>query len=96
MLKVLIAYVMHIFVFRDVCQNGFSDEVIGMADAVFLDLPHPHLVVPFAIKALKSTGKIRINNNRDNNTIPIQYIYSNNYKTISYTYYAGQNIFFDI
>lgn len=73
MLMVLIVYVIHIFVFRDVCQNGFSDEVIGMADAVFLDLPHPHLVVPFAIKALKSTGKIRINNNCDYIIIPIVY-----------------------
>jgi len=46
---------------RDVCQNGFSDDVIGKADAVFLDLPHPHLVIPFAIKALKPSGKVRIN-----------------------------------
>ncbi|XP_029345238.1 tRNA (adenine(58)-N(1))-methyltransferase catalytic subunit TRMT61A [Acyrthosiphon pisum] len=45
---------------RDVCQNGFSDDVIGKADAVFLDLPHPHLVVPFAIKALKPSGGGRI------------------------------------
>lgn len=48
------------FVLRDVCQNGFSDDVTGKADAVFLDLPHPHLVIPFAIKALKPSGKIRI------------------------------------
>lgn len=44
--------------FRDVCQNGFSDDVTGKADAVFLDLPHPHLVIPFAIKALKPSSKI--------------------------------------
>jgi tRNA A58 N-methylase Trm61 len=45
---------------RDVCQNGFCDKVSGKADAVFLDLPHPHLVIPFAIKALKPSGKILI------------------------------------
>lgn len=50
-----------IFIFRDVCQSGFCDDVTGKADAVFLDLPHPHLVVPFAIKALKPSGKIRSN-----------------------------------
>lgn len=49
------------YFFRDVCQNGFSNDVMGKADAVFLDLPHPHLVIPFAIKALKSSGKVRIN-----------------------------------
>lgn len=48
-------------IYRDVCQNGFSDDVTGKADAVFLDLPHPHLVVPFAIKALKPSGNYRIN-----------------------------------
>jgi len=46
--------------YRDVCQTGFSDDVTGKADAVFLDLPHPHLVVPFAIKALKPSGNYRI------------------------------------
>jgi len=45
---------------RDVCENGFSDDVTGKADAVFLDLPHPHLVVPFAIKALKPSGNFII------------------------------------
>jgi len=49
------------FIHRDVCQNGFSDEVTGKADAVFLDLPHPHLVVPFAIKAFKPSGNFRNN-----------------------------------
>ncbi|XP_050428386.1 tRNA (adenine(58)-N(1))-methyltransferase catalytic subunit TRMT61A [Adelges cooleyi] len=41
---------------RDVCENGFCDNITGKADAVFLDLPHPHLVIPFATKALKSSG----------------------------------------
>ncbi|XP_050533009.1 tRNA (adenine(58)-N(1))-methyltransferase catalytic subunit TRMT61A [Daktulosphaira vitifoliae] len=41
---------------RDVCQNGFCDNVTGKADAVFLDLPHPHLVVPYAARALKPSG----------------------------------------
>lgn len=41
---------------RDVCENGFSDELNGKADAVFLDLPAPQQAVPHALKALKSSG----------------------------------------
>lgn len=41
---------------RDVCQYGFTDELNGKADAVFLDLPAPHLAVPHALKALKESG----------------------------------------
>lgn len=41
---------------RDVCENGFTDELNGKADAVFLDLPAPQTAVPHAVKALKSTG----------------------------------------
>ncbi|CAG9857140.1 unnamed protein product [Phyllotreta striolata] len=41
---------------RDVCERGFGDELNDTADAVFLDLPHPWLAVPHAIRALKSTG----------------------------------------
>ncbi|KAK9511398.1 hypothetical protein O3M35_000062 [Rhynocoris fuscipes] len=41
---------------RDVCNQGFGDELNGKADAVFLDLPHPWLVIPHAAKAIKSTG----------------------------------------
>lgn len=43
-------------VHRDVCRDGFGDKVEGRADAVFLDLPHPWLVIKHAIKAIKSTG----------------------------------------
>ncbi|XP_014242755.1 tRNA (adenine(58)-N(1))-methyltransferase catalytic subunit TRMT61A [Cimex lectularius] len=39
---------------RDVCQNGFGIE--GGADAVFLDLPHPWLVIDHAIAAFKEEG----------------------------------------
>lgn len=39
---------------RDVCENGF--DLIGVADAVFLDLPKPWLAIPFAYKALKQYG----------------------------------------
>jgi len=39
---------------RDVCEQGF--DLINKADAVFLDLPHPWLVVPHAKKSLKKCG----------------------------------------
>lgn len=38
---------------RDVCGEGFGDDLEGKADAVFLDLPHPWDAVPFAKKALR-------------------------------------------
>uniref|UniRef100_A0AAR5P7J0 tRNA (adenine(58)-N(1))-methyltransferase catalytic subunit TRMT61A n=2 Tax=Dendroctonus ponderosae TaxID=77166 RepID=A0AAR5P7J0_DENPD len=41
---------------RDVCATGFGDNLIGKADAVFLDLPHPWLAVPHATHSLKQTG----------------------------------------
>lgn len=41
---------------RDVCQNGFGEELNGKADAVFLDLPAPQLAIPHAAKALKNEG----------------------------------------
>lgn len=43
---------------RDVCALGFTDELNGCADAVFLDLPAPHDAVPHAVKALKDSGEI--------------------------------------
>jgi len=39
---------------RDVCKEGF--DLINTADAVFLDLPHPWLVVGHAKKSLKKSG----------------------------------------
>lgn len=42
---------------RDVCALGFTDQLIGKADAVFLDLPLPHLALPHAKNALKESGK---------------------------------------
>ena len=41
---------------RDVCIDGFGDELNGVADAIFLDLPAPHLGVGFAVNAIKSSG----------------------------------------
>ena len=43
---------------RDVCANGFTEELNEKADAVFLDLPAPWLAVPHAAKALKLSGKL--------------------------------------
>lgn len=39
---------------RDVCADGF--ELDNVADAVFLDLPHPWDAIPHAKRALKLTG----------------------------------------
>jgi len=41
---------------RDVCQNGF--DLNDVADAVFLDLPHPWDAIPYAKLALKSGGRL--------------------------------------
>lgn len=41
---------------RDVCQDGFGEDLNGIADAVFLDLPHPWLVVDHATDAIKHSG----------------------------------------
>ncbi|XP_011874661.1 PREDICTED: tRNA (adenine(58)-N(1))-methyltransferase catalytic subunit TRMT61A [Vollenhovia emeryi] len=41
---------------RDVCLEGFGDELRDRIDAVFLDLPHPWLAIEHAIVALKQTG----------------------------------------
>lgn len=43
---------------RDVCSDGFTDELNNCVDAVFLDLPAPNLAVPHAAKAFKSTGEL--------------------------------------
>lgn len=47
---------------RDVCTNGFTEQLNGKADAVFLDLPAPQLAVPYAVKALKLSGKPKTTN----------------------------------
>lgn len=39
---------------RDVCQDGFGLQ--GVADAVFLDLPHPWDAIPHAKNAMKPAG----------------------------------------
>lgn len=41
---------------RDVCEMGFGNDLNNKADSVFLDLPHPWLAIPHALKALKETG----------------------------------------
>ncbi|KAE9617084.1 hypothetical protein Lal_00034467 [Lupinus albus] len=41
---------------RDIQGEGFPDEFSGRADAVFLDLPQPWVVIPSAAKMLKQDG----------------------------------------
>ncbi|XP_015112393.1 tRNA (adenine(58)-N(1))-methyltransferase catalytic subunit TRMT61A [Diachasma alloeum] len=41
---------------RDVCLEGFGEDLKHKADGVFLDLPHPWLVVDHAVSALKKSG----------------------------------------
>lgn len=43
---------------RDVCNNGFGEELQGLVDGVFLDLPAPWAAVPHVSKCLKSGGKV--------------------------------------
>lgn len=42
---------------RDVCLEGFGEELKHKVDAVFLDLPHPWLAIEHATVALKQIGK---------------------------------------
>ncbi|XP_029680231.1 tRNA (adenine(58)-N(1))-methyltransferase catalytic subunit TRMT61A [Formica exsecta] len=41
---------------RDVCLEGFGEELKHKVDAVFLDLPHPWLAIEHATVALKQIG----------------------------------------
>ncbi|KAG5330240.1 TRM61 methyltransferase, partial [Acromyrmex heyeri] len=41
---------------KDVCLEGFGEELKHKVDAVFLDLPHPWLAVEHATVALKKAG----------------------------------------
>ena len=43
---------------RDVCSDGFGEDVDRAFDAVFLDLPRPWEAIPFARAALKPHGRI--------------------------------------
>ncbi|KAG8288207.1 tRNA (adenine(58)-N(1))-methyltransferase catalytic subunit trmt61a [Homalodisca vitripennis] len=45
---------------RDVCKQGFGEELTGRADAVFLDLPHPWLVIEHAIRTIKGSGLLSL------------------------------------
>lgn len=41
---------------RDVCEKGFGENLDNKSNSVFLDLPHPWLAIPRAVKTLKNTG----------------------------------------
>lgn len=44
---------------RDVCTNGFTDNIkCHSVDAIFLDLPEPHLTIKYATKLLKLNSRI--------------------------------------
>lgn len=38
---------------RNVCKDGFGDDIAGTVDAVFLDLPSPWQAIEFAKQSLK-------------------------------------------
>lgn len=41
---------------RDVCANGFTEELNGKADAIFLDLPAPYVALEHVVKVMKDDG----------------------------------------
>ncbi|XP_029056073.1 tRNA (adenine(58)-N(1))-methyltransferase catalytic subunit TRMT61A [Osmia bicornis bicornis] len=41
---------------KDVCMEGFGEQLRNKADAIFLDLPHPWLAIERALCALKESG----------------------------------------
>lgn len=43
---------------RDIQGEGFPEEFVGLADAVFLDLPQPWLAIPSAAKMLRHDGTL--------------------------------------
>uniref|UniRef100_A0A915JDD9 tRNA (adenine(58)-N(1))-methyltransferase n=1 Tax=Romanomermis culicivorax TaxID=13658 RepID=A0A915JDD9_ROMCU len=43
----------------NVCSDGFDPSTFGRADAIFLDLPSPWLVVPYCMKAYRRDKLVR-------------------------------------
>ncbi|XP_012134820.1 tRNA methyltransferase 61 [Megachile rotundata] len=41
---------------KDVCVDGFGEQLKNKVDAIFLDLPHPWLAIDHALYALKESG----------------------------------------
>ena len=41
---------------KDVCVDGFGEQLTNKADAIFLDLPHPWLAIDRALCTLKKSG----------------------------------------
>lgn len=41
---------------RDVCVDGYGEDLNGIADAVFLDLPKPWEAIPHAVNCIKNSG----------------------------------------
>lgn len=43
---------------RDIQGEGFPEELAGVVDGVFLDLPQPWLAIPSVVKSLRSDGLV--------------------------------------
>jgi tRNA (adenine57-N1/adenine58-N1)-methyltransferase len=41
---------------KDICIEGFGEDLKCKVDAIFLDLPHPWLTIEHATAVLKETG----------------------------------------
>lgn len=41
---------------KDVCKEGFGEELKNKVDAIFLDLPHPWLAIDHVLYAFKKSG----------------------------------------
>lgn len=77
---------------RDVCINGFGDNLNGKADVVFLDLPHPWLVISHALKALKESGIVNKYFYNSHYSCSLNIYHSTSINLFLITYYRWQSV----